>query len=201
MTKKRARSKTQLDDGKKLARELYNWSIRELENPDPTEREQLTGKYPSLSKAQIEDVLRQVVEAKQVHQERVGWQAIPHDIAVLVLVLLTAITDLQTAVIACIAILVLLESVFQFTFNRKLYRPLSTLVWLTYPAYIAFGYLLYRMGYSILWIVVGTLLASLGTYVLGALSRLPIRLILESRAKGREEGLQKREGVGDRDQS
>ena len=58
MTTKRALSKNQLDDGKKLARELYDWSIRELESPDPTEWEQLPGKYPRLSKAQIEDVLR-----------------------------------------------------------------------------------------------------------------------------------------------
>jgi hypothetical protein len=112
---------------------------------------------------------------------------------VLVLVLATAIFDLRIGVIACVATLVLLEGIFQFTFSRKLYRPLSALVWVTYPAYLFFGYLLYRMGYSIVWIVVGVLLASLGTYVLGTLSRLPVRLILENRARGREEALRKRQ--------
>jgi hypothetical protein len=184
-----------LDEGKALARELYDLDLRELKALDLERKKALHAKYRRLTKAQFEDVLSQVVESKQLLQERVGWQAIPHDIAVLVLVLLTAIFDLRIGVIACIATLVLLEGIFQFAFNRALYRPLSTLVWVTYPAYLIFGYLLYRMGYSILWIVIGVLLASLGTYVLGTLSRLPVRLILENRARGREEAIRKRQSL------
>jgi hypothetical protein len=138
-------------------------------------------------------VLSQVRESKLMLHKRVGWQAIPHDISVLVLVLAAAFFDLRIAIIACIAVLVLLEGIFQFTYNERLYQPLSALVWLTYPAYLVFGYLLYRMGYSIVWIAVGVLLAALGTYVLGVLSRLPVRLILESRARGRQAGLAKRQ--------
>lgn len=184
-----------LDEGKRLARELYDLELRELKTLKIEGSDELRAEYRRLSDAQFEDVISQVIESKQLLQERVGWQAIPHDIAVLVLVLTTALFDLQVAVIACIATLVLLEGIFQFSFNRALYRPLSTLVWLTYPAYLFFGYFLYRMGYSIPWIVVGVLLASLGTYVLGVLSRLPVRLILENRARGREEALQKRQSV------
>lgn len=192
MAKKRGSSQPRIEEGRELARELYDKKLLDLENLDHAERERLRVKYPRLSQAQFDDVVRQVIEAKQIHQERIGWQAIPHDIAVLVLVLITAIGSLHTGIIACIATLVLLESIFQFAFSRKLYRPLSALVWLTYPAYLAFGYLLYRSGYSIPWIIAGILLASLGTFIFGMLSRLPIRLILESRAKGREEGMRKR---------
>jgi hypothetical protein len=184
-----------LDEGKALARELFDLDLRELKALDVERKKALRVKYQRLSEAQFADVLSQVVESKQLLQERVGWQAIPHDIAVLVLVLITAIFDLRVGVIACIATLVLLEGIFQFTFNRALYRPLSTLVWVTYPAYLIFGYLLYCMGYSIVWIVVGVLLASLGTYVLGMLSRIPVRLILENRARGRKEALQKRQSI------
>lgn len=201
MAKRSDSSQSSLDEGRELARELYDKKILELEKLDQAERERLRGKYRRLSQAQFDDVLRQVIEAKQVHQEQVGWQAIPHDIAVLVLVLVTAIGGLQKGIIACVATLVLLESIFQFTFSRSLYRPLSVLVWLTYPAYLAFGYLIYRAGYSIPWVIVGILLAFLGTYVLGMLSRLPIRLILESRARGREEGLRKRRETGKSDRT
>ena len=51
-----------------------------------------------------------------------------------------------------IALLVLLESLFQFYFDRRLYRYLSALVWLTYPAYLLLAYLLYRQGYELIWI-------------------------------------------------
>jgi hypothetical protein len=182
-----------LDEGKALARELFDLSPRELESLGGERRDDLRTRYARLSDAQFEDVLSQVRESKLMLHKRVGWQAIPHDISVLVLVLAAAFFDLRIAIIACIAVLVLLEGIFQFTYNERLYQPLSALVWLTYPAYLVFGYLLYRMGYSIVWIAVGVLLAALGTYVLGVLSRLPVRLILESRARGRQAGLAKRQ--------
>jgi hypothetical protein len=189
---KRSKSSSRLEQGRALARELYDRSVRDLETLNAEEIARLRKAHPQLSKAEFDDVTRQVIEAKTQHQEHVGWQAIPHDIAVLVLVLTTALLDLRTGVIAAIAVLVLLESVFQFTFNRRLYRPLSTLVWLTYPAYLLFAYVLYLREYEIIWIAVAVLLASIGSYILGALARLPVRLILENRARGREEGKQQR---------
>jgi hypothetical protein len=189
---KRNKSSSKLSQGRALARELYDRDVRALESLSGEEKARLQQTYPQLSKAEFDDVIRQVIEAKTQHQEHVGWQAIPHDIAVLVLVLTTALLDLKTAVIACIATLVLLESVFQFTFNRRLYRPLSALVWFTYPAYLIFAYLLYLQDLEIIWIAVAVLLASIGTYILGALARLPVRLILENSARGRQEGERRR---------
>lgn len=189
---KRSKGSSRLEQGRALARELYDRSVRELESLGDEEKNRLRNTYPQLSRVEFDDVLRQVIEAKTQHQEHVGWQAIPHDIAVLLLVLTTALLDLRTGVIVGIAVLVLLESVFQFTFNRQLYRPLSALVWLTYPAYLLFAYVLYRRGYELVWIAVAVVLASIGTYILGALARLPVRIILENRARGQQEGEQRR---------
>jgi hypothetical protein len=181
-----------LDEGKELARELYDLDLRELKALENEQREALRAKYRRLSTAQFEDVLSQVVESKQILQERVGWQAIPHDIAVLVLVLATLFFDLRIAVIACVATLVLLEGVFQFFFNRKLNRALSNLVWFTYPAYLLFAYLLYRAGISFLWIALAVGLAWGGTFILGMLARLAVRLILQRAEQGRREAIDKR---------
>ena len=158
-----------------------------MESLSDEEKVKLRGEFPLLSQAEFEDVIRQTIEAKRYQQERVGWQAIPHDVAVLILVITTAIFDLKIGVIACIAVLIFLEGIFQFYFNRDLYRPLSTLVWLTYPAYLVFAYLLYREGFQVLWIAIGVILASVGTFVLGGLARIPVRMILENRAKGIQE--------------
>jgi hypothetical protein len=183
----RRKPNARLRQGQDLARQLFDRKIPELESLSAEEKATLRKEFPLLSQAEFEDVIRQTIEAKRYHQERVGWQAIPHDIAVLILVIVTAIFDLRTGVIAGIAALVFLEGVFQFYFRRDLYRPLSTLVWLTYPAYLVFAYLLYREGFHVLWIAVGVILASIGTYLLGGLARLPVRVILENRAKGTRE--------------
>lgn len=183
----RKKSNARIRQGQDLARQLYDRKIRELESLSEGEKVKLRKEFPLLTQAQFEDVIRQTIEAKRYHQERVGWQAIPHDIAVLILVIITAIFDLRTGVIACLATLVFLEGIFQFYFRQDLYRPLSALVWLTYPAYLVFAYLLYLEGFEVLWIALGVILASLGTFILGALARLPVRLILENRAKGAQE--------------
>ena len=183
----RKRSNARIRQGQDLARKIYDRKIRELETLSDEEKAKLRGEFPLLSQAEFEDVIRQTIEAKRYQQERVGWQAIPHDVAVLILVITTAIFDLKIGVIACIAVLIFLEGIFQFYFNRDLYRPLSTLVWLTYPAYLVFAYLLYREGFQVLWIAIGVILASVGTFVLGGLARIPVRMILENRAKGIQE--------------
>ncbi|HEY43184.1 MAG TPA: hypothetical protein G4O11_04300 [Anaerolineae bacterium] len=188
----RKKSNARLRQGQDLARRLYDRKIRELESLSHEEKVELRGEFPLLSQAEFEDVVRQTIEAKSYQQERVGWQAIPHDIAVLILAIATAVFDLRTGVIACIATLVFLEGFFQFYFSRDLYRPLSTLVWLTYPAYLVFAYLLYQEGFQVLWIAVGVILASIGTYLLGGLARIPVRLILENRAKGIQEAARMR---------
>ncbi len=144
----------------------------------------MRSEFPVLREVEFQDVVRQVIEAKRYEQERIGWQAVPHDVTVLVFVLGTTLFDLRTGIVAAIATLVLLESLFQFYFNRDLYRPLSTLVWLTYPAYLALAYALYRRGYGVVEVIATVVLAWAGPFLVSPLARLPARMMLEGRAKG-----------------
>ncbi|HUT15226.1 MAG TPA: hypothetical protein VMY98_03165 [Anaerolineae bacterium] len=187
MPQKRSKQAARTEQGRQLARRLYDLKIGQLESLSGKEQARLLNEFPLLRKAEFQDVLRQVIEAKRYEQERTGWQAIPHDITVLVMVGVTSLLDLRSGAVAGVATLVLLESLFQFYFNRRLYGLLSTLVWLTYPAYVLLAYVLYRRGFEIVWIVMAVLLAWLGTFLLGMLARMPVRIILEARVKGSQE--------------
>jgi hypothetical protein len=175
------------EQGRQLARRLYEYKVSQLERLSAEEQGKLLRDFPLLGEAEFKDVLRQVIEAKRYEQERIGWQAIPHDVAVLVTVAMTCLLDLRAGIVAGIAILVLLESLFQFYFDRKLYRPLSTLVWFTYPAYVLLAYVLYRRGFSALWIISAVAFVWGGTFLLGMLARVPLRMILNARIKAAEE--------------
>ncbi len=199
MTRSRPKVDSRTKKGRELARQIYDRKIRDLETMSLEDKARLRKEYPPLSQAEVDDVIRQVIEAKHYEQQQIGWRAIPHDISVLILVVVTVAFNLQAGVIACIASLVLLESLAQFYFNQKIYKPLSTLVWLTYPAYALFGYVLYkRDGLEILWVVAAVLLAWLGTFLFGSIARLPIRLILESSQKGKQAAAQRKQSKVDK---
>ena len=172
--------------GQQLARRLYDYRIHQLEKISTAEKASLLEGLPLLGESEYAYVLQQVITAKRYEQQRVGWQAVPHDVAVLTMVIVTSLVDLRYGVVSGIAILVLLESLFQFYFDQRLYRFLSTLVWLTYPAYLLLAYVLYRRGLELTWIAVVLLLAWGGTFLLGLLARLPVRLILDVRKKAGE---------------
>lgn len=193
MPRKESKLDARLEQGRQLARRLYDYKIGQLESLSAEEASHLRSEFPLLSEAEFGDVLRQTIEAKRYQQERIGWQAVPHDVAVLVMVAVTSLADLRTGIVAGIAVLVLLESIFQFYFNRQLYRPLSTLVWLTYPAYAVLAYVLYRRGFAVLWIVVAVLLTWGGTFLLGALARIPVRLFGEARARAARDAAQRKQ--------
>ena len=182
-TKKRA-TDPHLEQGRLLAEHLFDFKLRDLEAISAERSPDLLREYPLLTPAEFEDVRGQVIEAKTYQQERIGWQAIPHDLAVLVIVALTALWDIRVGVVGGIATLVLLESLSQVYFSRRLYRPLSLIVWLTYPAYLCLGYLLYRRGFPLSWAIGIAVLVWAGTYLLGYLARIPMRLFLEARVKG-----------------
>ena len=59
----------------------------------------------------------------------------------------------------------------------------SALVWLTYPAYLLLAFMLYRQGYERIWIAAAVAFAWGGTFLLGIIALLPVRLILEEKAK------------------
>jgi len=195
----RAKVNARTAQGRQLARRLYDYRLQQLEGLSEEEQARLREEFTLLSDAQFQDVLRQVIEAKHYERERVGWQAIPHDITVLVFVLVTSLFDLRAGIVAGIATLALLESIFQFYFNQRLYRPLSTLVWVTYPAYLLLAFVLYRRGFSPIWIAAAVVLAWGGTFLLGALMRIPVRMILEGRVKAVVDAARIREERGRKD--
>jgi hypothetical protein len=168
-----------------LARRIYDYKIDQLENMSQVEKTSLLKEFPVLTEADFQYVVKELLAAKLYEQERVGWHTIPHDVTVLTLVVVTGVFDLKIGIIVGIAVLVLLEGIFQFVFDRRIYRPLSLLVWLTYPAYIWLAYMLYRQGYSKIWIGVIVILVWGGTYLLGAAARIPMRMFFEARVKSK----------------
>ena len=194
MPPKRPPSDTRTEMGRSLARQLYDYKLTHLVKLSPAEKDKLKAEYPKLDQAEFDNVIEQVIAAKEYEQERVGWQAIPHDIAVLIFVAVTCLVDLRVGVIVGVATLVLLESLFQFYFYRPLYRYLSLLVWLTYPAYILLAYVLYQRGYERIWILLIIALAWAGSFLLGMIARQPVRLILEAKAKGARQAARQKKG-------
>ena len=187
MSSKREPADVRTGEGQQLARRLYDYRIPQLEKLSATEKANLLKEYPQLGESEFDYVVQQVIAAKRYEQQRVGWQAVPHDVAVLTMVIVTSLSDLRYGVVSGIAILVLLESLFQFYFDQWLYRILSALVWLTYPAYLLLAYVLYRRGLEFIWIIAVLVLTWGGTFLLGMLARLPVRLILDARKKAADE--------------
>jgi hypothetical protein len=187
MPSKRPKSHPRIEMGRDLARKLYDHNLNQLVNMSEAEKLRLMDEYPGLSAAEFNDVVKQVIEARRYHQERIGWQAIPHDITVLVFVLVTVLVNLRLGIVVGIGTLILLESVFQFYFDRRVYQYLSPLVWLTYPAYALLAYVLHLRGYTLVWSVIAIALTWGGIFLLGIAARLPVRLILGGKAKGAEE--------------
>jgi len=180
-------------EGRKFASMLYDLPFRKLANPSEADRMQWEKDFPKLDKQSINKILDQVREARLYQQERVGWQAIPHDLTVILFVLGTIIFDLNVGIIIGIGALVFFESLFQFVFIRKFYRPLSFLVWLTYPAYVFLGYYLYQQNYAWYWIATAILGAWFGSFFLGYLARIPMQLIMKARKEAQAKKSQQAE--------
>ena len=180
-------SKKKLERGRKLAREIYDWDMKRLMAITPEEKAELHKKHSGLSSQEVDDIVAQVREARQVEMQRVGWLTLPHDLTVIVTAVLTVLFGWKVGVVGYVATLILFESIAQFTFHAGLYRILSFAVWLTYPAYALFAYGLFRQAFPIWQIVVATAVLWVGTFLLGSLARLPSRLILQNLSKSRVE--------------
>jgi len=168
-------------EGRNFASMLFDLPLKELQNPSEADFKKWQEEYPHLEKTTIDNIICQTQEARTHQQERVGWQAIPHDLTVIIFVLGTIVFGLKIGIIVGIASLVFFESLFQFVFIQKYYRPLSLIVWLTYPAYIILGYYLYQQNYPWYWIAVAILGAWFGTFFLGNLARIPMKLIMQAK--------------------
>ena len=185
-------SQLKMKQGKELASQLFDFKLIQLQALPPEEKARLQEAYHALDEAEFNDILRQVIEAKTNQQTVVGWQIIPHDLTVILISIISWVTqDLRIAAIAGVAVLVLLENIFQHSFNAKIYKPLSITVWLTYPAYLGFAYYLYRLHLPWYGIILGVAVLWGGTLLLGMISRIPMQLFLQARqeaAKTRKEG-------------
>ncbi len=171
----------QLEQGRNLARRLYDLKLSQLEKIDEGHRKEYLADFPLLGTAEFDDVRRQVIEAKTVEHMWAGWQTIPHDITVFVFVLVTWLVDLRTGIIAATATLVLLESIFQVSFNPKIYPKISWLVWLTYPAYILLAWVLYSRQLEWYWILLAVAGAWFGIFLAGIVARIPMQVIMKAR--------------------
>lgn len=192
MPSKQPVSNARTEIGRDLARKMYDYKLKQLINLSPAEKDGLKSEFPMLGQAEFDNILEQVIAAKTYEQERVGWQAIPHDVSVLIFVALTCLVNLRIGVIVGVGAIVLLESLFQFYFYRPLYRYLSLLVWLTYPAYILLAYVLYHRGYERIWVLAIVALAWGGSFLFGIIARLPVRMVMEAKARNTKRAVQKK---------
>lgn len=176
----------------KFAGMLYDLPMPKLINPDDRTLEQWRKDFSDLDQKTFNTILTQVKDARLSHQKRVGWQAIPHDLTVILFVLGTILHGLKTGIIIGIAVLVFLEGLFLFIFVEKLYRPLSLLVWLTYPAYLVLAYYLYKQSYEWYLILTIVLVTWFGTFFFGQLARIPLQLLMNAKQEAQQKISQNR---------
>ena len=58
--------------GRSLARKLYDYKLTQLVKLSPAEKAKLKAEYPKLDQAEFDNILEQVIAAKQYEQEHVG---------------------------------------------------------------------------------------------------------------------------------
>lgn len=172
-----------LNAARELAGRLFDLKLTELEAMSADQKKTWMSQYNLLTEKEFEDVRRQVLEAKLSQQSQIGWQSIPHDIAVLVFCLVSIFFSLKLGLVYGVAVLTMLISLTLVYFNAALYKILGYAVWLTYPAYIWLGFTLFRRGLP-WWQVLGVIaLAWGGTFLLQALITLPLQMFLRARAQ------------------
>ena len=174
-----------IQQGRDLASELFNLKLIELELMKADEQDRWIVQYPGLSRKEFEDVRRQVIQAKTAQQSRIGWQVIPRDLAVIVLCVVSVLVNLSAGVVAGVAVLILLESLFQVFYSEKLYKVLSYSVWFTYPAYILLVFAIRKMDNP--WWLLAVILIGVwaGSFLLSFLARIPMALYLKQRSRMR----------------
>ena len=197
MTKNASDDAAKLEQGRNLARRLYDLKLGQLAKIDDIQRKAYLVEFPLLGEVEFNDVHRQVFEAKRTHQIQVGWLSVPHDLTVLVFVMVTWLADLRWGTIAAIATLVLFESLFQVYFNPQMYAGLGLLVWFTYPAYALLAWVLYTRGLAWYWIALTVAAVWGGTFLAGIIVRIPAQLYMKNRIeaamrKSREAAVEKK---------
>mgnify|MGYP000851693588 CR=1 FL=1 len=172
-----------LAKAKELAAQLFDLKLVELDKMDESAAQEWLARYSMLTRQEFEDVRRQVIEAKLSQQSQIGWQSLPHDLAVLVFCLVSIFGSLKTGVIYGIAVLAMLVSLTQVYYNQALYKILGHAGWLTYPAYLGLGIVLFQR--ELPWWQIALVIACAwgGTFVLQAILAIPTQMFLRARAQ------------------
>lgn len=191
MNPKNPSTDQKLEQGRALARRLYDLKLVTLQNLKPEDLLSYASEYPLLGQAELEDLQKQVIAAKTAAQTRVAWYTLPHDLTVMIFVLVTWLVDLRAGVVAGVAALVLFESMWQVLYDPQLYRRLGLIGWLTYPAYILLAWVLYSRGLEWYWIALIVAAAWGGTFLLGLIARWPMQYYLKVRAMHEQREQQK----------
>lgn len=181
MTGHTSNEAAKLDQGRNLARRLYDLKLGQLERINDEQTKNYLADFPLLGEIEFNDVRLQVIKAKRTRQIQVGWLSVPHDITVLVFVLVTWMTDLRLGTIAAVSTLIIFESLFQVYFNPQMYAGLSFLVWVSYPSYVLLGWVLYNRGFEWYWIALIVAAVWGGTYLAGIVVRIPMQLFMKGR--------------------
>lgn len=164
-----------IQQGRDLAGKLFDLKLTALELMTEKEQDRWRSEYPGLSKRDFDDIRRQVIQAKMAQQSQIGWQVIPRDLAVIVGSLMSYFFDLKIGILAGVIALVVLEILFHSFYSPELYKVLSYVVWLTYPALILLALAIQRQ-YAIWWQLAGILV---GVWAGSFLLSLLLRTILD----------------------
>ncbi len=175
--------KQKLDRAKELARQLFDLKLTDLESMTDEQKSEWLQRYEGLEEKEFEYVRREVIKAKTSQQAQVGWQSLPHDLSVIVFVLVTYFFSLKVGLIAGVAVLAFLSSFVQVYFNEKAYKLLAYAGGFTYLAYFLLAFTLYQRGMIWWQILLVVALAWGGTFLLGFVMSIPLGLYLKSRAK------------------
>jgi hypothetical protein len=168
---------------KELAGQLFDLKLIELDKMDENQKAEWLSKFSALSFDEFEDVRRQVIDAKISQQAQIGWQSLPHDLAVLVFCLVSIFVSLKIGLLYGITVLAMLVSLTHVYYNEALYKVLGYAVWLTYPAYIWLGYTLFQRGMPWWQVIAIIALAWGGTFLLQAVISIPMQMFLRARAQ------------------
>ena len=175
--------KQKLDRAKELARQLFDLKLTDLESITDEQKAEWLQRYEGLEEKEFEYVRREVIKAKTSQQAQVGWQSLPHDLSVIVFVLVSYFFSLKVGLIAGVAVLAFLSSFVQVYFNEKAYKVLAYAGGFTYLAYFLLAFTLYQRGMIWWQILLIVALAWGGTFLLGFVMSIPMGLYLKGRAK------------------
>ena len=185
---------THLEQGKALARMLFDYKLSDLKNLaalTAASHPELRQKYALLTNVEFADVVSQVQTAKIAQQKQTAWQMVPRDLTVILVAALTwLLNDWKLPLIFGIFLLILLANIFAVLYSEKLSPILGTSVWISYLALLAYGWFFLRNGNFWYMALLAVLGLALGSLLLTGFTRM----MLVAMAKARSDAVARRSG-------